>query len=145
MYYFIRQNIINLTLVTDISFELTGYIKKNRLGNTRVAPSDVFLNDENIYQPDVYFVSNDNAGNFEKDGFHGAPDLVIEILSPGTEKIDKNEKLKLYETNGVKEYWLIDPDTKKATGYNNNNGRFELIIEETEKLSSKLLNTVFIF
>ena len=72
-------------LVTDISYELTGYVKKNNLGKTRVAPSDVFLNDENIYQPDVYFVSNDNTGHFERDGFHGAPDLVIEILSPGTE------------------------------------------------------------
>jgi Uma2 family endonuclease len=78
-----------------------------------VALSDVFLNDKNIYQPDVYFVSNDNAGHFEKDGVHGAPDLAIEILSPGTEQLDKNEKLKVYETYGVKEYWLIDTERKK--------------------------------
>lgn len=132
-------------IVIDLSSDVHFYIKKNKLGKTRVGPSDVYINDKNVYQPDVYFVSNENPGHFERNGFHGAPDFVIEILSPGNEKTDKVDKLKVYEASGVKEYWFIEPDTKTATGYFNTNGSFKLFAEEKDKLSSRLLNTVFNF
>ena len=132
-------------LVVDISYELTYFIKSKGLGKIRIAPSDVFLNKENIYQPDIYFVATQNVTGFEEDGFHGAPDLVIEILSPGSEKYDKNEKLKVYEASGVKEYWLVNPENNKATGYFNTNGSFQLISEDLNKISCKLLDTIFNF
>jgi Uma2 family endonuclease len=59
--------------------------------------------------------------------------------------MDKKNKFIVYENCGVKEYWIVDPDTKKATGYYNTSGKYELIAEEQEKISSRLLNTVFIF
>ena len=132
-------------IVSDLFAEIHLFIKKNKLGKSRVAPSDVYINERNVYQPDIYFVSNENPGHFELNGFHGAPDFVIEVLSPGNEKTDKVDKLKVYEESGVLEYWYIEPDTKTATGYFNSNGRFELFAEEKEKLSSRLLNTVFYF
>jgi Uma2 family endonuclease len=132
-------------LLEKLHRRLGNFVEDNTLGETRVAPSDVFLNEENIYQPDIYFVSNENLSGFQEDGFRGAPDLIIEILSPGSEKYDRNEKMKVYEASGVKEYWLVNPDIKTATGYFNTNGCFELFVEEKEKLSSKLLNTEFIF
>lgn len=131
--------------VSDLFVELTNFVRKNKLGKTRVGPSDVYLNEENIYQPDIYFVSNQNLSGFREDGFHGAPDLTIEILSPGTEKLDKVDKMKVHEVGGVKEYWIVDPETKKATGYFNSGGHFDFLCEETNKISSKLLNTVLVF
>jgi Uma2 family endonuclease len=56
--------------------------------------------------------------NLVQDGkIKGAPDLIIEVLSPGTEAYDKKEKKEIYEQFGVKEYWLVDPGSKKTTGY----------------------------
>lgn len=132
-------------LIDKLYRRLGDFVETNNLGETRVAPSDVFLNDENIYQPDMYFIANNKLAGFQDDGFHGAPDLVIEILSPGSEKQDRKEKMKVYESSGVTEYWKVNQDTKTATGYFNSNGRFELFAEEKEKLSSRLLNTVFFF
>ena len=94
-------------------FSINKFIAENNLGKIRIAPSDVYLNEENIYQPDIYFISQQNLSGFQEDGFHGAPDLVIEILSPGTEKHDKTYKLKVYEACGVREYWLVNPKIKK--------------------------------
>lgn len=124
---------------------LGDFIEKNGLGETRVAPSDVFLNEENIYQPDIYFVSNEMITGFQENGFHGTPDLIIEILSPGSEKLDKVDKLKNYEACGVKEYWIVDPLSKKTIGYKNVAGKFEPLPEQTGQLYSPLLATEFIF
>jgi Uma2 family endonuclease len=132
-------------LLIDLSFELTYFVKKNKLGKTRVAPSDVFLNETNVYQPDIYFISNENLSGFQEDGFHGTPDFIIEILSPGSEKLDKIDKFKNYEACGVKEYWIVDPATKKAIGYKNVAGKFEPLPEQTGQLNSLLLSTEFSF
>ncbi len=132
-------------VIVELSYEITGFIKKNKLGKIRIAPSDVYINEENVFQPDIYFVSNENPGSFERNGFHGSPDFVIEILSPGNEKKDKTDKYNIYENAGVKEYWLVNPDTKTATGFYLTNSRFELFAEEKDKLSSRLLNTIFPF
>jgi len=61
----------------------------------------------------LYFVANANAAILTPQGTAGAPDLVIEILSPGTEHYDRQLKRKVYAQTGVKELWLIDPDAKE--------------------------------
>ncbi len=121
------------------------FVEKNKLGETRIAPSDVYLNERNIYQPDIYFVNNEKLSSFLEDGFHGVPEFVIEILSPGSEKYDAVDKFKNYENSGVKEYWIVDPSDKKATGYKNVNGKFEALPEQAGKIFSSLLNTEFVF
>src|SRR4051812_27994552 len=72
----------------EIFSELLAYTKKNNLGEARVAPYDVYFNRRNIYQPDIIFIANENLRKIKKNGLHGAPDLVIEILSPKTAKYD---------------------------------------------------------
>ena len=69
---------------------------------------DVHLDEGNIFQPDLIFISNENR-HIIKERIEGAPDLVAEILSPSTSSNDKIHKKAQYERFGVKEYWIVDP------------------------------------
>ncbi|RYZ60739.1 MAG: Uma2 family endonuclease [Chitinophagaceae bacterium] len=97
--------------------QLGNFVEEMQLGETRVAPFDVFLNQKNAFQPDIIFIANQNLHNIKERGLFGAPDLVIEILSPATRRFDKGEKKEVYERSGVKEYWMIDPADKTAEGF----------------------------
>lgn len=88
---------------------LRGYLRTHPIGRVYVAPFDVFLSDHNVFQPDVLYVSAANFPRFAEDGLHGAPDLAIEVLSPGTAQLDKKNKRRVYAQVGVKELWLVDP------------------------------------
>ena len=101
---------ILLTLTTI----LLNYVKKNKLGYIYCAPFDVLFSEEDIVQPDIIFVSNENRKIITKDNIQGTPDLLIEILSPGTSKRDLGIKKKLYAKNGVREYWIVDPERETA-------------------------------
>jgi len=78
------------------------------------APCDVVLTDVDIVQPDIFFICNERVHIIKEKNIQGAPDLVVEILSPYSEKIDKISKTKLYARFGVKEYWIVDPDRKEV-------------------------------
>lgn len=95
-------------LVT-LTISLANYVKKNKLGSVYCAPFDVLFSEEDIVQPDIIFVSNKNKKIVTKDNIQGTPDLLVEILSPGTSKRDLGIKKKLYAKNGVREYWIVDP------------------------------------
>ena len=84
------------------------------LGRTCFAPFDVILSDFNVVQPDLIFVSNERSHIID-DYMHGAPDLLVEILSPSTADYDRTIKRELYERYGVPEYWLVDPYAKTIT------------------------------
>ena len=87
---------------------LHDFVAKRKLGEVLVAPLDVVFDEANTAQPDVMFISKANAGIVQKRGIFGAPDLVVEILSPGSIRRDRYEKQTLYARFGVKEYWLLD-------------------------------------
>lgn len=85
---------------------------------------DVYLTENDRVIPDAMIVCNKN--NIKLDGIHGAPDLVVEVLSPGTAKNDKGYKKDLYEKSGVKEYWIIDPVPRSIEVYLLTDGKFAL-------------------
>jgi Uma2 family endonuclease len=96
--------------------QISNYVVKKSLGNVLFSPVDVELDKKNVFQPDIIFISNSNLKKIVKDNkIIGAPDLVIEILSPGKEnrKRDLEDKLKAYEKFAVKEYVVVDPQTKE--------------------------------
>ncbi len=99
-----------------LSSTIWSYIRANN-GKCKVreAPSDVKLDDENTVQPDVFVVCDPEK--FDEHGCVGAPDWVIEILSPSDVEHDTVEKLALYFKSGVREYWIVDPKTEKVFVY----------------------------
>jgi Uma2 family endonuclease len=78
-------------------------------GEAFIAPLDVRLDMHNVFQPDLIWVAQDSKCTITEQRLEGAPDLVVEILSPGTLRRDKTVKFLLYEKHGVREYWMIDP------------------------------------
>ncbi|MCH8839653.1 MAG: Uma2 family endonuclease [Planctomycetes bacterium] len=76
-----------------------------------VSPMDVILSDDTILQPDLLYIAKDRRG-IVGERVMGPPDLVIEILSPGSDRRDRTEKLDLYTKYDVAEYWIVDPETQ---------------------------------
>jgi Uma2 family endonuclease len=105
-------NIYHQALVGRIYSLLLQFLEKKPLGEVFVAPLDVFLSEINVYQPDVIFISNQRRSILTEHGLEGAPDLAVEVLSPGTARFDKGSKRKVYARAGVQELWLVDPDAK---------------------------------
>lgn len=101
----------------EIFSALSTFLKTNNVGSVFFAPVDVYLNSKNVFQPDILFISNERIDILKKEGVYGAPDLVIEILSKGTRKNDLGRKKNIYEQEGVKEYWVVDPETKWCEGF----------------------------
>lgn len=93
----------NLELILGI------YLKKNPIGLAYHAPFDVVLDEYDVFQPDILFVSKARYGILTDAGVEGAPDLIVEILSPKTATLDFVNKKKQYVLAGVAELWIIDP------------------------------------
>ena len=103
------------SIVLKIARALCGHVEGNGLGKVAVAPVDVVLDRESalIVQPDVLFVSTERL-SIVRDQVWGAPDLVVEVLSPGSETRDRREKFGWYRQYGVREYWLVDPEREQV-------------------------------
>mgnify|MGYP001576927912 CR=1 FL=1 len=101
------------------------YVIKNKLGYVYCAPFDVLFSEEDIVQPDIMFVSNKNKKIITKDNIKGAPDLLVEILSPSTSKRDIGIKKKLYARHGVREYWIVDPERETVDVFRLKGREFE--------------------
>ena len=116
----------------EISFHLSrelGVYLKGKSCKAFSAPFDVRLprqSEKNTYtvvQPDLCIICD--LEKIDQRGCVGAPDLVIEILSPGNTKKEMNEKFDIYEESGVKEYWLVEPNDKALFAYTlNGEGKF---------------------
>jgi Uma2 family endonuclease len=98
-------------------------------GEALVSPVDVVLADHSIVQPDLVYVSKTRS-SIVRNRIEGAPDLVVEILSPGTARRDLGEKLRLYAESGIAEYWLVDPASKTFEFLENAEGGFRLRLPE---------------
>ena len=96
-------------VLTNLTARLAFHARHEGLGRVCVSPVDVVLDDARalVLQPDLIFVSTDRL-SILRDRVWGAPDLVIEVLSPGSARRDRVEKLRWYRQFGVREYWLVD-------------------------------------
>ena len=114
---------------------------ENRLGKVYHAPFDVVLSNTDVVQPDLIFVSNERTDIITPANIQGAPDLVVEILSPSTAARDKTFKRNLYARHGITEYWMVDLTEKTITILRLGERGFEVIdtYSEGEILTSPTL------
>lgn len=96
-------------VTTRLSALLDQHVREHDLGTVLVAPMDVVLDPEHdlVLQPDVMFISQARS-EIIRDFVRGAPDLVVEVASPGTARYDRDDKVRWYRACGVRECWLVD-------------------------------------
>jgi Uma2 family endonuclease len=125
----------------QITIRLSEFVSRNQLGRIFYAPCDVVLSEEDIVQPDLFFICRERYYIIGDRYISEAPDLVVEILSPTTERLDRFSKRDLYERYGVKELWMVDPMRKEIEVLSLHGGRFEFHgrFGEDDVLSSPLL------
>jgi Uma2 family endonuclease len=113
-------------------FSLLDAYFRGKLCRPLLAPLDVFLDEERkeleeadlVLQPDLMVVCDPEK--LIEEGVRGAPDFIIEILSPATAMRDQTDKKILYETKGVREYWVVNPQSLEVFRYILENGRYGL-------------------
>ncbi len=119
LYMMSAPSTVHQRLIMELSFRIRDYIGRKK-GDCEVFPSPfaVFLNANNeIYvEPDISVVCD--KSKLSDEGCNGAPDWIIEIVSPSTRSMDYNKKLFKYRTAGVKEYWIVNPANSRITVYN---------------------------
>jgi Uma2 family endonuclease len=102
-----------------LSTRLDIYVEEKKLGEIFTAPMDTVFNPIDTFQPDILFISNEKLAIIGEKKIEGAPDFIIEIKSPGNPPKELAYKKYVYETSGVREYWLINPDNKTIFQYEN--------------------------
>jgi Uma2 family endonuclease len=128
-------------IVLNIAEILRTFLRNNPLGKVYISPIDVHLDDHNVVQPDVLFVSVGRLGILTDDGVHGAPDLAVEVISPAHAQLDKTAKRRVYARHGVKELWLIDPTLRQIHLYefSRDPAKAVRILDDDESFGSALL------
>ena len=104
-------------ILRNLEYPLLQFVERNRLGTVLFAPLDVVLSDTDVVQPELLFLSTAHRDRIVTEGVRGAPDLVVEILSPSTRELDLTVKRKLYARYEIPEYWIVDPDAQTIAVY----------------------------
>ena len=125
---------------------LSNHIVANQLGDIYAAPTDVILALSTVVQPDLIFIGNDRRAIVTERAIEGAPTLVIEILSPTTQRADRQTKAQLYAKYEVSHYWLLDPDLQTLEAYELRGDQYKLVVkvQNAEVFASALFPGLFI-
>ena len=103
-------NVKHQLVIGRLSRLLANFVDDRNLGVVFGSPLDVRLAEQRVFQPDIVFVSRERLNILGEQEVEGAPDLVVEVLSPSTGTYDLTKKRSAYEEAGVREYWIVDPD-----------------------------------
>lgn len=118
IYYMATPGRTHQRVLSSIFVKIANYIDSNK-GNCEVdvSPFAVFLNNDdlNYVEPDILVVCD--SSKLDDKGCHGAPDWIVEVVSPSSRYMDYFIKLFKYRTAGVKEYWIVDPSKQRVTVY----------------------------
>lgn len=121
---------------------LGDFVEMHTLGTVIGAPFEVHLTETSRpVQPDLLFLNNEQMPAPGTQTFHGAPSLIIEVISPSSIRLDRQTKFDAYEQAGVAEYWLVDPKARSVEVYTLSNGEYALFGQYTgaELIRSALL------
>ncbi|MBI4498367.1 MAG: Uma2 family endonuclease [Chloroflexi bacterium] len=117
LYVVPSPNAPHQTAALRLASLLDRFVQEHGLGKVYIAPFDVVLSRDTVVQPDVLFISRERAAIRTRANVQGSPDLVVEVLSPGTAARDLGIKRDVYALHGVPHYWLIDPDSRSLEAY----------------------------
>ncbi len=112
--------------VMELAFRLYRFVRERDLGIVRLAPLPVRLWAGKIREPDIFFVAKEHADRIGEQ-VCGVPDLIMEVISPGTKKTDRIEKFVEYARAGVGEYWIVDPEERSIEVYYLQEGVYSLL------------------
>ncbi|MEZ4866824.1 MAG: Uma2 family endonuclease [Caldilineaceae bacterium] len=129
-------------VVSKILFYLQLFTIEHDLGVVVTAPFEVHLSETSKpVQPDVLFVRKERQPQSGAQVFAGAPDLIVEVISPSSLRLDRKTKYDAYEQAGVAEYWLVDPKVRAVEIYTLTKGEYALVGQYTndELLESNVL------
>lgn len=129
--------------VSEVLFNLKLFVREHRLGQVLTAPIEVHLaEDTKPVQPDILFVKTEQMPPLGTQVFEGAPDLIVEVISPSSIRLDRHIKFDVYERYGVAEYWMVDPKARSVEVYTLARGEYALFGQYTgdEIVMSKLLD-----
>ncbi|MBV8517386.1 MAG: Uma2 family endonuclease [Acidobacteria bacterium] len=137
-------NLKHQRVIVNLVLALGFFVRDHKLGDVYVAPTDVVLSKTDVVQPDVLFITNENADRLTRANVQGAPDLAIEVLSESNRRHDEVIKRKRYEGFGVAEYWIVDPELELVKVFRRGaDDKFErpmeISVEEGGALTSALL------
>lgn len=105
-------NTAHQSAVGRLYLALAHWAEESGAGRVFLAPFDVVLSPTDVVEPDLLFISRARLDRLTAANVQGAPDLVVEVLSPGTAGRDRATKRRIYERFGVSEYWLVDPEKR---------------------------------
>ena len=132
-------------VVFKIARELAQYVEERDLGEVYISPIDVVFGESDVVQPDIVFVGRENRG-IVKEWIMGVPDMVMEVVSPGTLTKDTEIKKTLYERYGVREFWVVFPEERAVQVWvMGEEGRYILYssAEIEGEIRSKIFDTTF--
>lgn len=119
-------------VVTEASRQIGNFVIERKLGRVLVAPFEVHLSERSrLVQPDLLFVRAERWPTGPAAFFDGAPDLILEVVSPSSVRTDRVVKFTAYENAGVPEYWIANPHTRTVEVYTLSNGEYALLGEYT--------------
>jgi Uma2 family endonuclease len=130
----------NVVVGTRIATRLAMFVETHDLGTFFGSEVDVRLSPYDIVAPDLCFVSLERDEIVTEQLIDGAPDLVIEVLSPSTRRYDLVSKLALYATGGVQEYWIVDPATSSIRVLAFEGGRAVEVPQPGDRVRSRLFS-----
>lgn len=114
--------------VAELLRQLSNYVLENKLGQVLTAPFEIHLSETTRpVQPDVFFIKTDRLPTSDISYFEGAPDLIVEVLSPSSIRTDQHVKFSAYERAGVPEYWIANPKTRSVEVFTLSGGEYALL------------------
>ncbi len=121
------------TVVTETSRHLGNFVASQNMGRVLVAPFEVHLSSRTRpIQPDILFIRSERWPIERIAYFAGAPDLVVEVISPSSTRMDRVTKFTTYESAGVPEYWIVNPHARTIEVFTLSHGEYALLGEYTD-------------
>lgn len=133
-------NLFHQRVSSNMTVALDPYVRNRKLGIVLYAPTEIRLATDTAVEPDIIFVSRERMHLLKTRNIEGAPDLVVEILSPSNRRVDLERKKAVYERLGVAEYWIVDPEAHAVSIFALVEGRYVPVSVKDEVARSHVIS-----